>query len=236
MDDAMRRHAAIGSIPPAWAAAIGSAASLERLAPIADFVVNEIDAGRTVLPDGDQVFAALRATPFDSVRAVILGQDPYPTRTHAMGLAFSVPRDLPRPLPRSLKNIHAELRTDLGLVPPDHGSLEAWTRHGVLLLNSALTVHEGFPASHRRARWWTLTNAIIKAVAVREEPVAFLLWGEPAKAKARFIDGERHVVVRSSHPSPLSEKGFLDSKPFTRANEGLRARHADPIDWSLYDT
>lgn len=220
---------AIGTIPDDWLEAIGPAASPEALAPIAEFVA----AQPKTLPEPALVFAALRATPFGAVRAVILGQDPYPTRSHAMGLAFSVPRDLPLPLPRSLKNIHAELRTDLGLAPPDHGSLEAWTRHGVLLLNTSLTVQEGTPASHRRARWWMLTNAIIKAVAARERPATFLLWGVPAKAKARFIDGERHVVVPSSHPSPLSEKGFLGSKPFSRANDGLCARGGDPIDWSL---
>lgn len=227
--DAGRRHGAIGSIPSGWAAVIGPAASPERLGPIVEFVASQANT----LPRPDLVFAALRATPFNSVRAVILGQDPYPTRTHATGLAFSVPRDLPQPLPRSLKNIHAELRSDLGLTPPAHGSLEAWTRHGVLLLNTSLTVQEGHPASHRRARWWLLTNAIIKAIAAKEQPVAFLLWGLPAKSKARFIDETRHVVVRSSHPSPLSEKGFLGSKPFSRANDGLRARGADAINWRL---
>ena len=230
MDAAQRWQAAVGPIPPDWAAAIGPAASAERLAPIADFVA----ARENTLPEPTLVFAALRATPFASVRAVILGQDPYPKRSHAVGLAFSVPRDL-RPLPRSLKNIHTELRTDLGMVPPDHGSLEPWTRHGVLLLNTSLTVEEGAPASHRRARWWMLTNAIIKAVAAKESPVAFLLWGVPAKTKARFIRGARHVIVPSSHPSPLSEKGFLGSKPFSRANDGLCVRHADRIDWRLDD-
>jgi uracil-DNA glycosylase len=226
--------AAIGTIPDDWLEAIGPGASPESLAPITEFVAAKRGQTPGVLPDANRVFAALRATPFAAVRAVILGQDPYPTRSHAMGLAFSVPRDL-TPMPRSLKNIHAELRTDLRLVPPDHGSLEAWTRHGVLLLNTCLTVQEGTPASHRRAQWWMLTNAIINAVAARAHPTAFLLWGAPAKAKARFIDGERHVVVPSSHPSPLSEKGFLGSRPFGRANDGLCARGAEPIDWSLDD-
>jgi uracil-DNA glycosylase len=147
VSDSRRRPPAIRSIPPDWVAALGPAASPERLAPIADFVA----AQQNTLPKSALVFAALRATPFNSVRAVILGQDPYPTRTHAMGLAFSVPRDLPPPLPRSLRNIHAELRTDLGIETPDHGSLEAWTRHGVLLLNTSLTVQEGSPASDARS-------------------------------------------------------------------------------------
>lgn len=229
-----RDEAVIGLIPADWLRVLGPAASPERLAPIVEYVSMRRQTPG-VLPDPDRVFAALRATPFNSVRAVILGQDPYPTRTHAMGLAFSVPRDLPLPLPRSLRNIHAELRSDLGLVPPDHGSLESWAHHGVLLMNTAFTVQEGQPRSHRRARWWGLTNAIIAAIAAKELPVAFLLWGTPAKAKARLIDEERHVVVRAAHPSPISEKGFFGSRPFSRANDGLRRRGAEPIDWRLED-
>jgi len=221
--------AVIGSIPADWRRAIGRAGTSERLAPIADFVA----ARQNTLPAPDRVFAALRATPYGSVRAVILGQDPYPTRTHAMGLAFSVPRDLPPPLPRSLQNIRAELRDDGGWAVPEHGSLEAWTRRGVLLLNTTLTVQEGAPGSHGSARWWVLTNAIIAAVAAKKAPVAFLLWGEHAKAKGRLIDPQRHVVVLASHPSPLSQAGFLGSKPFSRANAGLEQRDSEPIDWSL---
>lgn len=235
MTTAQDLETAIGSIPADWRRAVGLAASIEQLAPIADYVASRRRQTPGALPDPNRVFAALRATPFDSIRAVILGQDPYPTRTHAMGLAFSVPRDLPPPLPRSLKNIQAELQSDLGLAPPNHGSLEAWTRHGVLLLNTSLTVQEGIPGSHRRARWSVLTDAIIAAIAAREEPVAFLLWGVPANARARLIDDGRHVVVPSSHPSPLSQKGFLGSKPFSRANMGLRLRGAEAVDWSLVD-
>ena len=232
MDVSDSPEAAIGEVPPGWLHALGPVAS--RLVPVAEFV----GAKRRltgVLPAAERVFAALQATPLESVRAVILGQDPYPTRTHAMGLAFSVPRDLQPPLPRSLLNIRAELRSDLSLALPNHGSLEAWTRHGVLLLNATLTVEERAPGSHGRARWWTVTNAIIAAVAAKETPVAFLLWGRRAQAKARLIDGRRHVVVCAAHPSPLSAKGFLGTRPFSQANDGLTRRGAEPIDWSLDD-
>ena len=224
-------YGAIGQIPDDWLRALGPAASSERLASIAEFVAQERRSTR-VLPDPGLVFAALAATPVDSVRAVILGQDPYPTATHAVGLAFSVPRDLAT-LPRSLQNIRTELRSDLGLALPDHGSLEAWTRHGVLLLNAALTVREGIPGSHRDAGWSDLTDTIVSTLAAGERPIAFLLWGQPAMAKGRLVDDVRHVVVRSAHPSPLSQKGFLGSKPFSCANLGLRVRGAEPIDWRL---
>ena len=229
-----RREEAIGSIPDGWAAAIGTAASAERLAPIADFVARERDGG-SVLPDGGRVFAALRATPLASVRAVILGQDPYPTRTHAMGLSFSVPRDMPPPLPRSLQRVRSELESDGVWRVPDHGSLEAWTRNGVLLLNTILTVREGHPGSHRDAGWERLTDAIISSVADKAEPVAFLFWGQYAQAKAGLITDNHHVVVRSPHPMARSTPGFLGSRPFSRSNDGLKRQGADPIDWNLTD-
>lgn len=219
-------EAAIGAIPADWVAAIGPAASAERLAPIAAFVASQPNT----LPEPNRVFAALHATPFDSVRAVILGQDPYARRSHALGLAFSVPRDLPPPYPPSLVRIRAELQEDGDWPVPAHGSLEAWTRKGVLLLNTILTVQEGHSGAHRRAGWTDLTDAIINALDSKQEPVAFLLWGRHAQAKAHLITGDRHVVVCSPHPMARLKGGFRDSKPFSRANDGLGSRR---IDWSL---
>lgn len=231
VDLTTRREEAIGSVPEGWALAIGSAASAGRLAPIADFVAEERDDA-TVLPEGARVFAALWATPFASVRAVILGEDPYPTRKHAVGLAFSVARDLPPPLPRSLLRIRAELKADGGWRVPDHGSLETWTDKGVLLLNATLTYRGGHAGTHRRA-WSVLTDAIVSAVAARDEPVAFLLWGKHAQAKAHLITGDHHVVIGSPHPMARSRPIFKDSRPFSQANDGLKRKGADPIDWNL---
>jgi len=223
-----------GEIPAGWRTAMGASASSDALGSIHGAILRKSD-GRQILPPSDLVFAALIATPPENVRAVILGQDPYPTRGNAMGLAFSVPNGV-RLLPQSLKNIREELHADCGHVLPDGGSLEAWAQHGVLLLNTVLTVAEGTPGSHRGCGWEQLTGAVIRAIAGKEQPIAFLLWGKQAQAAAdrQGIDEVRHVVVRSAHPSPLSARqGFFGSKPFSRANAGLESRGALPIDWTL---
>jgi uracil-DNA glycosylase len=228
--------ASIGTMSADWREALGPAASDDRLAGIARFVAERRDSGCTVLPDPDRVFAALELTPVASVRAVIIGQDPYPDPRYATGLAFSVPPDPALRLPASLKVILAELETDRSVALPAHGSLEAWARHGVLLLNTALTVQTEKPRSHHRAGWSALTNAIIKVVAEGERPVAFLLWGAYAQRKAHRIDAERHVVVCSPHPSPLAAAGgrlFRGSHPFSRADQGLMNADSLPINWSL---
>jgi uracil-DNA glycosylase len=227
--DPEQRRAAIGVVPPDWAKALGEAASPERLGPIAEWVADR-RLTHSVLPAPEQVFAALRATPFESVRAVILGQDPYPSRDHAMGLAFSVPREV-TDLPRSLRRIRAELETDCLLSLPEHGSLEAWTRQGVLLLNTTLTVDEGDSDSHREAGWGAFTDAIIAAVADKEPPVVFLLWGRPAQTKTRLVETRGQVAVASPHPMARQREGFRGSRPFSRANAAL----ASPIDWRLDD-
>lgn len=226
----------IGPMPPDWREALGPAASNDELAGIADFVGNRRSSGLTVLPDAERVFASLELTPLASVRAVILGQDPYPDPRYATGLAFSIPSDPSLPLPRSLQAIRRELAADRGIAVPANGSLRPWAKHGILLLNTALTVQVEKPRSHRRAGWTKLTDSIIKLVAERDRPVAFLLWGVHAQAKGHLIDGERHVIVCSPHPSPLAKargRAFEGSHPFSRADQDLVLRGAAPIDWAL---
>jgi uracil-DNA glycosylase len=222
----------IGTLPGDWSDAIGEAASCEVLKSIDARVA--VDRARgAVYPPAADVFTAFRLTPFGSVRAVILGQDPYHRPGQAHGLAFSVP-DGCAPLPPSLRNIRAELLSDLGLAAPPSGSLARWADHGVLLLNTALTVREGSPGSHGRSFWEPFIAGAIAAIAEKTEPVACLLWGRHAQGWARRVDGDRHPLVPSAHPSPLSaRRGFLGSRPFSRANAALAERGAAPVDWSL---
>lgn len=185
-----------------------------------------------VHPPHDEVFAALHLTPYATTRVLLLGQDPYHGPGQAHGLAFSV-RDGVR-VPPSLANIHKELHTDLGLPVPDHGNLEAWTRQGVLLLNTTLTVRGGAAASHQGRGWERFTDRVIRVVSAKPEHVVFILWGGHARRKRSLIDGGRHTILESPHPSPLSaHQGFFGSRPFSRANEALEAHGQPPIDWSL---
>lgn len=185
-----------------------------------------------VHPPHDEVFAALHLTPYASVRAVILGQDPYHGPGQAHGLSFSVRPGVP--IPPSLRNIHAERASDLGLPPPPHGSLEAWARSGVLLLNTTLTVRGGQAASHQGKGWERFTDEVIRAVAAKPERVVFILWGAAARRKTALIDTSRHVVIQSAHPSPLSAaNGFFGSRPFSRTNEALVAAGRPTVDWRV---
>lgn len=192
----------------------------------------EREAGHVVAPAPERVFAALALTPLDSVRVVILGQDPYPTPGHANGLAFSYVG--PPPLPRSLVNIYRERADDIGGETPSDGDLTRWAGQGVLLLNTALTVREGATkaGSHLLLGWGAVTDAVVSAVSRERKHVVFLLWGNPAQAKRGLIDEGRHLVIASAHPSPLSaRRGFFGSKPFSRANAWLEERGEKAIDW-----
>ncbi len=186
--------------------------------------------GRPYLPAGDLVLRAFR-TPLDEVRVLIVGQDPYPTPGHPIGLSFAVDPHV-RPLPRSLTNIYRELSDDLGIVPAPHGDLSAWSAQGVMLLNRVLTVAPGVPASHRGWGWERVTEHAIRCLVARESPLVAVLWGKDAQGLAPIL-GET-AVVASPHPSPLSaSRGFFGSKPFSRVNALLEEQGADPVDWRI---
>ena len=215
-------------ISPDWAAA------LEPVEPqihrMGDFLRHEMAEGRSYLPAGDAVLRAF-TLPMSQVRVLIVGQDPYPTVGHPVGLSFSVDRHV-RPLPRSLQNIYAELYDDLGIAPCEHGDLSGWFNQGVLLLNRCLTVQPGHPASHRGKGWEDVTACAIDALAHRGGPLVAILWGRDAQSLEPMLGGI--PIVKSSHPSPMSARyGFLGSRPFSRTNELLERQGADPIDWDL---
>lgn len=221
-----------------WKAALQSEFDAPYMESLRQFLVTERAQGRRIFPKGSEWFRALDLTPLDTVRVVILGQDPYHGIGQAHGLCFSVQPGV-KP-PPSLVNIYKELNSDLGLARPTHGFLEHWAQQGVLLLNSVLTVEMGKAASHQGRGWETFTDAIIAAVNARETPVVFLLWGNYAQKKAAFVDsidkGGRHLVLKSAHPSPLSaHNGFMGCKHFSQTNAFLESRGLAPIDWSLPD-
>lgn len=188
----------------------------------------------TVFPADQQVFAALHLTPYANTRVVILGQDPYHGPRQAHGLCFSVHRDVA--IPPSLANIYKELESDLGIATPSHGNLESWARHGVLLLNTTLTVRAGQAASHFGKGWELFTDEVLRTVNAKQQRVVFLLWGSSARKKKSLIDLTRHVVIESAHPSPLSaHNGFFGSRPFSRTNTALLEAGLEPIDWAIPD-
>ena len=197
------------------------------------FVADE-RAHHQVFPPAEEVFAALHQTPFASVKVVILGQDPYHGPGQAHGLCFSVRRGVA--VPPSLRNIFTELHDDLGISPPRHGNLDAWTRQGVLLLNTSLTVRAHQAASHHGRGWERFTDQVIRAVNEKPERVVFILWGAAARKKRSLVDTSRHVVVESAHPSPLSaHNGFFGSRPFSRTNAALEDAGREPVDWRIPD-
>ena len=219
------------ALPKDWREVLEDEVSSPRFAALQDFVSRE-RAKHTVYPPEGEVFTALRLTPFAKVRVFLLGQDPYHGAGQAQGLAFSVAPGTP--LPPSLRNMFKELQADVGAPPPRDGSLVPWAKQGVLLLNAVLTVREGEANSHAGKGWEHFTDAVIRAVGHKKEPVVFLLWGRYAQKKVPLIDTERHVVLTGVHPSPLSaKKGFFGSRPFSRTNEALEARGREPVDWAL---
>lgn len=211
-----------------WAAALEPVG--RQVARMGEFLRAEIDAGRGYLPPGPDVLRAF-TFPMDQVKVLIVGQDPYPTPGHAMGLSFSVAPGV-RPLPRSLANIVAEYGADLGYPAPASGDLTAWAQRGVLLLNRVLTVRAGAPASHRGKGWEEVTECAIRALVARDQPLVAILWGRDAATLTPMLTG--CPVIASAHPSPLSaNRGFFGSRPFSRANELLAGEGAEPVDWRL---
>ena len=215
-------------VHPSWATALEPVAG--TVAELGEFLRAEVAAGRGYLPAGKHVLRAFER-PLDDVRVLIVGQDPYPTPGHAVGLSFSVAPDV-RPVPRSLVNIYTELESDLGLPRPSSGDLSPWADQGVLLLNRVLTVAPGKPASHRGKGWESVTAAAIVALVERGGPLVAILWGRDARNLVPHLPGI--PAIESAHPSPLSaHSGFFGSKPFSRANDLLAQQGAAPIDWSL---
>jgi uracil-DNA glycosylase len=211
-----------------WATALAPVA--DQVAAMGDFLRAEIAAGRGYLPAGAHVLRAFQQ-PFADVRVLIVGQDPYPTPGHPIGLSFAVAPDV-RPLPKSLQNIFRELQDDLAVPAPSCGDLSPWTERGVLLLNRVLTVQPGRSGSHQGRGWEAVTGQAVRALVARGRPLAAVLWGRQAQSLEPILDGT--PVVRSVHPSPLSASGgFFGSRPFSRVNAVLTAQGAEPVDWRL---
>lgn len=215
-------------VAPDWAEALSPVA--DTIASMGDFLRAETTAGRGYLPAGSRVLRAFEQ-PLADVRVLIVGQDPYPTPGHAVGLSFSVERDV-RPIPRSLQNIYRELSDDLGIPPAQHGDLTSWSENGVMLLNRVLTVRPGAAGSHRGKGWETVTEQAIRALVARGDPLVAILWGRDAQSLSTMLGDT--AMITSAHPSPLSARnGFFGSKPFSRANELLAAQGAAPVNWAL---
>jgi uracil-DNA glycosylase len=215
-------------IDPGWATALEPVA--DEIAALGHFLRAETAAGRPYLPAGVNVLRAF-TYPFDDVRVLIVGQDPYPTPGHPIGLSFAVERHV-RPVPRSLQNIYRELHDDLGIPVAAHGDLTGWAEHGIMLLNRVLTVQAGLSGSHRGSGWERVTEVAIRALVARGTPLVAILWGRDAQSLETMLGAT--PVIASVHPSPLSaRRGFFGSKPFSRANSLLTQLGAEPVDWRL---
>ncbi|WP_414828296.1 uracil-DNA glycosylase [Alteromonas sp. H39] len=210
----------------------------EKQKPYFQALIQKVDAeraaGKTIYPAQEEVFSALKATPLEQVKVVILGQDPYHGPDQAHGLSFSVQPGVK--IPPSLRNIYKELSTDIpGFTVPEHGNLTSWAKQGVLLLNTVLTVEQGKAHSHAKFGWETFTDAVIEAVNTTNDTVVFMLWGSHAQKKGRTLDRERHLVLEAPHPSPLSaHRGFFGCQHFSQANAYLQQHGKQPIDWQVY--
>ena len=219
------------NIGNSWDEVLAGEFEKEYYLKLREFLKTEYSSYR-VYPPMEHIFRALKETPYDKVKAVILGQDPYHEPGQAQGLCFAVPEGVKQP--PSLVNIFKEMQADLGVRPPSHGNLLTWARQGVLLLNAVLTVREHEANSHKNKGWEQFTDRVISLLNDREDPVVFILWGANAKAKASLITNDRHCILTGAHPSPLSaHNGFWGGKYFSRANEYLEERGYEPINWRI---
>lgn len=219
-------------LEPSWKARVGDWFEREDMRALSAFLRERKAAGARIYPPGPQIFAAFDATPFDRVKVVVLGQDPYHGPGQAHGLCFSVQPGVA--VPPSLENIYKEIHRDLGLPRPDHGYLMAWARQGVLLLNAVLTVEDGRAGAHQGKGWEGFTDHVVDTLNREREGLVFLLWGSYAQAKGKVIDARRHRVLKAPHPSPLSaHRGFIGCGHFSAANDYLSRQGQAPIDWSL---
>lgn len=218
-------------IEQSWKDALQGEFDKPYFSSLVRFLHQEKAAGKKIFPPGKEIFKAFELTPFDRVKVVILGQDPYHGQGQAMGLSFSVPDGIPAP--PSLKNIFKEIESELGVRMSGRPNLENWARQGVLLLNSILTVEAGMPASHSRIGWQEFTDAVISSLSRQREGIVFLLWGNYARGKKALIDTSRHHVLEAAHPSPLAGGAFFGCGHFSRTNEILSGEGMSPIDWQL---
>lgn len=215
-----------------WKSVLAEEFQQPYMAELKQFILSRYREGHTIYPKADRYFEALNLTPFDEVKVVILGQDPYHNPGQAHGLCFSVPPGIQPP--PSLVNIYKELHDDLGYDIPHHGYLRSWAEQGVLLLNSTLTVEEGKAGSHQNHGWETFTDAVIERLNSTKTGLVFILWGAYAQKKGSFIDADKHLVLKSPHPSPLSAyRGFFGSKPFSKTNDYLSRLDQSPVNWRL---
>lgn len=217
-------------VPKSWLPFLAEEFDKEYFKKLESFIERELQ-DETVYPPKEQIFEALRLCPFERVKIVIVGQDPYHGPDQAHGLAFSVQKGVK--LPPSLKNIYKELAKDLGLSPPDHGNLEAWAKQGVLLLNAALTVRRGEPGSHRKKGWEIFTDKVVQILNDKKDHVVFILWGNYAKEKGSRIDRAKHCVLESAHPSPFSASKFFGNRHFSKANRFLESKMSGQVNWEL---
>lgn len=218
-------------IEESWKKALEQEFQQPYFQSIATYLRKEKASGKKIYPPGPLIFNAFNTTPFNQVKVVILGQDPYHNPGEAMGLSFSVPKGVR--VPPSLRNIYKELQSDLGIEPPGHGDLTPWAEQGVFLLNAMLTVEHKSAGSHRKIGWQDFTDAVIRKLSEQREGLVFMLWGGFARRKKDLIDREKHLILEAAHPSPLAGGAYFGSAHFSKANEYLKSKGKDPVNWEL---